>query len=484
MNMPDKETKGKGWKDTLENWEPKVDAGGWEALQQRVPSGKLFRIRQWVEGSAIKASRLLTKTTLVKVATVVTLATTVPSDITTQQPYTGEPTHRGEATISQSQPEELNDTTNFQISEVATKSALSKSEETISNDEETIAAEVKKVVVPSENGSAKTEEKAEQQEISIKENKTKETSKTTLKSSSAVTKKGSKTANVSNSNANRASSIKLASVKKPAATTNNQPTTLGINEISINPITPQNESIDENRPKDKVEYTTNTLPETVIDTTGPGKREESYDSTAVVKMAVQLDSLPSRSNVDTTNSTTKPKRSLSFYKAIAAGGGIFSGSNITGGFGQADFFFGANYGRIFGARLSASVSAFQGKFKGDSTAVADTDGISHFVQSIATYRMQQLSIGIDLSQRIWGNETTTIYLFEGVRGVYRIGESPKPTATTKFFPLASARLSVAIFRKTKYGQFIVEPNIEFHNKDKGNLPDGMTSIGVAVGWCF
>ena len=98
--------------------------------------------------------------------------------------------------------------------------------------------------------------------------------------------------------------------------------------------------------------------------------------------------------------------------------------------------------------------------------------------------MQQLSIGIDLSQRIWGNETTTIYLFEGVRGAYRIGESPKPTATTKFLPLASARLSVAIFRKTKYGQFIVEPNIEFHNKDKGNLPDGMTSIGVAVGWCF
>lgn len=482
MNMPDNETKGKGWKDTLESWEPKVDAGGWEALQQRVPSGKLFRIRQWVEGSAIKASRLLTKTTLVKVATVVTLATTVPSDITTLQPHAGEPTNLGVGTISQT--EALNDTTNFQLSEAASESVSSKSEEATPNNEETIVAAAKKVVIPSENGSAKTEEKATQQERAIKENKPKETSKTTINSSSAVTKKGSKTANVSNSNANRASSINLASVKKPAATTNNQPTTLGINEISINPITPQNESIDENRPKDKVEYTTNTLPETVIDTTGPGKREESYDSTAVVKMAVQLDSLPSRSNVDTTNSTTKPKRSLSFYKAIAAGGGIFSGSNITGGFGQADFFFGANYGRIFGARLSASVSAFQGKFKGDSTAVADTDGISHFVQSIATYRMQQLSIGIDLSQRIWGNETTTIYLFEGVRGVYRIGESPKPTATTKFFPLASARLSVAIFRKTKYGQFIVEPNIEFHNKDKGNLPDGMTSIGVAVGWCF
>ncbi len=98
--------------------------------------------------------------------------------------------------------------------------------------------------------------------------------------------------------------------------------------------------------------------------------------------------------------------------------------------------------------------------------------------------MQQLTFGIDLSQRIWGNETTTIYLFEGVRGAYRIGESPKPAATTKLFPLALARLSVAIFRKTKYGQFIVEPNIEFHNKDKGNLPDGMTCIGLAVGWCF
>lgn len=476
MNMPDKETKGKGWKDTLESWEPKVDAGGWEALQQRVPSGKLFRIRQWVEGSAIKASRLLTKTTIVKVATVVTLATTVPSDITTLQPYTGE------ATISQSQPEELNDTTNFQISEVATKSAISKSEETIPYDEETIVAEAKRVVIPSENGSAKTEEKVKQQERTIKENKTKETSKTTINSSSAVTKKGSKTAAVSNSKANRASSIEIASVKKPNATTNNQPTTLGKNETLLNPITPQNESVAKNRPKDKIEYTT--LPETVIDTTGLGKRAESLDSTAVVKMAVQLDSLPSRSKVDTTNSTTKQKRSLSFYKAIAAGGGIFSGSGITGGFGQADFIFGANYGRIFGARLSASISAFQGKFDGDSTMVADTDGISHFVQSIASYRMQQLTFGIDLSQRIWGNETTTIYIFEGVRVAYRIGESPKPTATTKLFPLASARLSVAIFRKTKYGQFIVEPNIEFHNKDKGNLPDGMTCIGVAVGWCF
>jgi len=480
MNTPDKETKGKGWKDTLEGWEPKVDAGGWEALQQPVPSGKLFRLRQWVEGSAIKASRLLTKTSLVMVATVVTLARTVPSDITTLQPYTGKPTHRGVATISQSQPEALNDTTNFQLTEIATKRSLSKSEETIPNDEEKTAAEVKKVVIPSENGSSKTEEKVEQQEKTIKENKTKETSKTTYNSSSAVTNKSWKTANVSKPN--RASYIEIASVKKPNATTNNQPTTLGKNETLLNPITPQNESVAKNRPKDKIEYTT--LPETVIDTTGLGKRAESLDSTAVVKMAVQLDSLPSRSKVDTTNSTTKQKRSLSFYKAIAAGGGIFSGSGITGGFGQADFIFGANYGRIFGARLSASISAFQGKFDGDSTTVADTDGISHLAQSITSYRMQQLTFGIDLSQRIWGNETTTIYLFEGVRGAYRIGESPKPAATTKFFPLASARLSVAIFRKTKYGQFIVEPNIEFHNKDKGNLSDGMTSIGVAVGWCF
>ncbi len=309
MNMPDNETKGKGWKDTLESWEPKVDAGGWEALQQRVPSGKLFRIRQWVEGSAIKASRLLTKTTLVKVATVVTLATTVPSDITTLQPHAGEPTNLGVGTISQT--EALNDTTNFQLSEAASESVSSKSEEATPNNEETIVAAAKKVVIPSENGSAKTEEKATQQERAIKENKPKETSKTTINSSSAVTKKGSKTAAVSNSNANRASSIKLASVKKPAATTNNQPTTLGINEISINPITPQNESVAKNRPKDKAEYTTNTLSETAIDSSGYIKNLESLDSTAVVKMAVQLDSLTSRSNVDTTNSTTKSKRSLS-----------------------------------------------------------------------------------------------------------------------------------------------------------------------------
>ena len=479
--MPDKDMKGQGWKETLESWEPKVDAGGWEALQQRVPSGNLFRVRQWVEGSAVKAARMLGKATFVKVATVVTLATTVPCDITTLQPYTGDPTHRSVATNSQSQPEALNDTTNFQLSEVVSESVPSKSEEATPNNEVKVAAEIKNVVIPSENGSAKTEEKAEQQERTIKENKTTETSKTTLNSSSAVTKKGSKTAAVSNTKTSRASSIEIASVKKPTATTNNQPTTLGINEISLNPIKPQNESVAENRPKDKVEYTTL---ETVIDSAGPRKIAESYDSTAVVKMAVHLGSLPSRSNADSTNSATKQKRNLSFYKAIAAGGGIFSGSGITGGFGQADFLFGANYGKVFGARLATSISAFQGKFDGDSTMVADTDGISHLEQSATKYRMQQLTFGIDLSQRIWGLESTTIYLLEGIRGSYLIGESPGSGSSRKITPFASARLSVAIYRRIRYGLLFVEPSLEYQTGRVGILTKGTTVFGITVGWCF
>ena len=145
---------------------------------------------------------------------------------------------------------------------------------------------------------------------------------------------------------------------------------------------------------------------------------------------------------------------------------------------------GVYYGKLFGARFSAGVSAFQAKLKGDSTMVADTDGVFRLQQGSVFTQQQQLTFGLDLSQRIWGNESTNIYALEGVRGVYRLGESPVSGSSTKFNPMASARLSVAIYRRTRYGFVFFEPSVEYQLKDIGSLPKGMSCFGLSVGWCF
>lgn len=487
MNTPDKEMKGQGWKNTLESWEPKVDPSGWEALQQRVPSGKLFHIRQWVEGSVVKVARLFSKATLVKAIAVVTLTTAVPSDLTKQSVTLKNSTQIAIITT----PKEISNNNQRDTFELYPKTKVENKETTLANTTTPAETITDRPAEVSSNFS-----KDSNSDMAPKKSRNKTNAANETKTVKPIKKNTESIRNKLNNRQSSASSstkmIEPSKTQKDEGTktnnliadayktktgaSNKQKTDIPDETVAVSIQQEKKPHIEANELGTIILKQTQEVDSTIRPVVYP-----SVDSTTAISMRFKLDSLTQVTKKDTTNTgATKSQRNLALYKAVSVGGGIFSGSSINGLFELANFHFGANYGKVVGARLSVGAAAYQ-KSTTSRTTRLDSAITVNVIQS---YSLQQVMFGLDLQQKIWQRRTTALYLFEGVRGAYRLAESPKSSNPSKFFPLNSVRLSVAFYRRNRYGLFFLEPNVEYQMKDNGNLPNGLSCFGISVGWCF
>ncbi|WP_320053673.1 hypothetical protein [uncultured Acetobacteroides sp.] len=70
------------WKEALEEWTPDVEVTGWEDVAGRIPSGRAFRVRQRVEGGAVRVARAVVRFVSLKMAVVAIVSAAISGYVT------------------------------------------------------------------------------------------------------------------------------------------------------------------------------------------------------------------------------------------------------------------------------------------------------------------------------------------------------------------------------------------------------------------